>query len=372
MAGADRKRRVSQQLWCRCVRIVELVGIDGRVTAQRVRQPVCGAGEDAVGDRRRVGERDVPAIMIGRIVRHYRATIGAEDVREHVRILGGPDPPAQPRVPQRREHRELVVVDAHQHRNPGRPTGGESRDRAVRQHRCPGDRARQCIGVADEVVPGRTVKGCRRQRTQTHCDGGGIAAARCGRVIDAVALPGCQVGLRLARRALDDCRPEQPCRTRRHQVIAHRHAARGFAGDGHLPRIAAERGDVVADPSQRGLLVGQPVVAHRAGRTERRVGQETERTQPVVDRDDNDVAPGGQPARVINVAAAVDEASPVNPHHHRALLVVLSAGRSPDIERQAVFAGRLPDPRIGSGVLHALRPGLGGVQHPRPSRRRPR
>ena len=38
--------------------------------------------------------------------------------------------------------------------------------------------------------------------------------------------------------------------------------------------IAAEFGDVVADPPQRCLLVGQPVVADVAGRAQRRMGQE--------------------------------------------------------------------------------------------------
>ena len=264
------------------------------------------------------------------------------------------------------------MVDADQHRNAGCAVGGESRDRTLRQRRRSGDRAGERVGVADEVVPGRTLEPGRRQRAQTPCGGGGIAAARRDRVIHALPLPERQVGLRLTRRALDDRRAEQPRRPGRDQVIAHRHAARGFAGDGDLLGVAAERGDVVADPAQRGLLVGQAVVADRAGRTERRVGQEAQRTQPVVDRDDDDVASGRQPARVIDVAAAVDEASAVDPHHHRALLVVLCARRSPDVERQAVFAGRLAHPRFESGVLHALRPGLGGVQHPRPPRRRPR
>ena len=62
----------------------------------------------------------------------------------------------------------------------------------------------------------------------------------------AAALPELKVGLRLTRRALNDRRAEQPGRPRRHQVIAHRHAARGFAGDRYFPGIATESGDARA------------------------------------------------------------------------------------------------------------------------------
>ncbi len=156
------------------------------------------------------------------------------------------------------------------------------------------------------------------------------------------------------------------------EVIAHRHAARRLTGDGDLLRVTAECGDIVADPAQRGLLVGQAVVADRAGRPEQRVSQEAQRAQPVVDRDDHDVASGRQPARVIDVAAAIDEPAPVDPHHHRTFLAVLCTGRSPDVERQAVFARGLAHAWLESGVLHALRPSFGGVEHARPARRRPR
>ena len=50
-----------------------------------------------------------------------------------------------------------------------------------------------------------------------------------------------------------------------------------------LSGIAAEVGDVVAHPAQRRLLVGQAVVADVARRTQRRMGQEAERAEPVVD-----------------------------------------------------------------------------------------
>ena len=305
-------------------------------------------------------------------MRQHRRAIRTEGVAEHTRIFAGADAPFQPRGPQGREQREFVMVDAHQHRNPCRPVGGESRNRVVWQRRRSGHRAGECVGVSEEVVPRRTLEAGRRHRAQTPRGGGRVTAARCDRVVHAPLLRQLHIGLRLARRALNDRRAEQSYRPRRDQVIAHRHSAGGFAGDGDLLRVTAECGDVVTDPAQRGLLVGQAVVADRAGRTERRVSQETQRTQPVVDRDDHDVASGRQPARVVNVAAAVDEPAAVDPHHHRTFLAVLSAGRSPDVECQAVFAGGFAHARLETGVLHALRPGLGGVQHARPARRRPR
>ena len=93
-------------------------------------------------------------------------------------------------------------------------------------------------------------------------------------------------------------------------MIAHRHPARRLPCNRHLVRIAAECGDVVVHPAQCGLLVGQPVVADIARRAERRVREKSERAEPVVDRDDDDVAAARQPARVVDVAAAVDEAPP--------------------------------------------------------------
>ena len=53
-------------------------------------------------------------------------------------------------------------------------------------------------------------------------------------------------------------------------------------------RIAAESGDVLAHPAQCGLLIGQAVV--RLGAVgQRGMGQEAQRAEPVVDRDDDEV-----------------------------------------------------------------------------------
>ena len=75
-----------------------------------------------------------------------------------------------------------------------------------------------------------------------------------------------------------------PADSGRDQVVAHRHAARGLARDGDLAGIAAEVGDVVAHPAQRRLLIGEAVVADVARRAERRMRQEAQRAEPVVER----------------------------------------------------------------------------------------
>ena len=277
MAGADRERRVPQKIGLRRLPIIELVGVDRRVTAQRASESVCGAGKHTVGGRGRVSERDVPAVVIGRIVRQHRgAAVGAEDVGKHIWILAGADSPVQLGGPQGGEERELVVVDADQYRNPRRLVGGERRHRIVRQRRGSGHRAGERIGVAEEVVPGWTFEPGRRESTQTPCGGGGIATAGGDRVVGALPLPEGHLGLRLARRTLDDRCPEQSRRAGRDQMVADRHAARGFAGDRHLLRVAAECGDVVTNPAQCGLLIGQSVIAYRAGRAERRMSQEAQ------------------------------------------------------------------------------------------------
>ena len=65
---------------------------------------------------------------------------------------------------------------------------------------------------------------------------------------------------------------------------------------------------------------GRPVRSCRRPPVGRgRVSEEAKRAQPVVDGDDDDVAAGRQPARVVDAAAAVDERAAVDPHHHRPL-----------------------------------------------------
>ena len=115
-------------------------------------------------------------------------------------------------------------------------------------------------------------------------------------------------------------------------------------GDGHLVRVAAEVGDVVPDPAQRRLLVLQSVVADVAGRPERRMGQEPQRAEPIVDGDDDDVAPRDQPPAVVGLAAAAHERAAVDPHHHRPRRS--RRRRRPHVEGQAVLVALPAELRV--------------------------
>ncbi len=78
-------------------------------------------------------------------------------------------------------------------------------------------------------------------------------------------------------------------------------------------------------------------------------GREAERTEAVVDGDDDEVAVGGEPRPVVPGcgAGAVAEVAAVDPHHHRTATVVCR--RRADVEGQAVLV-----PIDGHGIGHAL------------------
>ena len=109
-------------------------------------------------------------------------------------------------------------------------------------------------------------------------------------------------------------------------------------------RITAEGGDVVAHPSQRSKHVAQPEVGVEtaARRAERGQVEESERSEPVGDGDDDDVAAAGQHPAVVERLArrAQDVGAAVNPHHHRLSVTGSGVRRRPDIQAQAVFALR--------------------------------
>src|SRR5215472_205708 len=114
----------------------------------------------------------------------------------------------------------------------------------------------------------------------------------------------------------------------------HRQAAGRLARDGHVVRIAAEARDVALDPAQCRLLVHQPVVAGRAARPggERRVGEEAERAEAVVDRHD-DGAGRRELGAVIVAGSVLDETSAVDPHQHGpAALIVTTYRRGVDVQ----------------------------------------
>ncbi len=266
------------------------------------------------------------------------------------------------------EQTEFVGVGSDQHRHPRDPARGDGCHRVDGQHLGSGHRPGEPVG-AEAHIGRRTFQPGRWQCPQALRHRGRVGAARLGGVVVADGLRGRPVRLRLAGTALQDGGSEQPLRRGRDEVVAHRHRSGRLAGDGHLLRVAAEAGDVVVHPPQRRLLVGQAVVAGFAIAAQRRMGQEAQRSQPVVDRDDDDVAPRGEPAGVVDVGAAVEEPAPVDPHHDRPSGGGRRAGRRPDVEVEAVLTGGPSEVRVEGGVLDAAHPGLGGVAYSVPGRR---
>ncbi len=94
---------------------------------------------------------------------------------------------------------------------------------------------------------------------------------------------------------------EQPSRGRRGHQRQHAHSAGRFAEDCDVLRVSPERGNVSLDPLQRRNLVHEGVISERASRAlfrQRRMGEEAEPAEAVVEADKND-ALFGEPAAVV-------------------------------------------------------------------------
>jgi hypothetical protein len=148
-----------------------------------------------------------------------------------------------------------------------------------------------------------------------------------------------------------------------------------LAEDRDVARITAELGDVALDPAKRRLLVQEAVVAGGVvGRLfgQCPVGQESEPSKPVVDRDD-DAALLNQPRRVVVVALAGGQRAAVDPEHDRQVLrvplPVAAIGRI-DVQVQAVLVRRRPADR--GSLLRAVVREVSGVERSVPARVRPR
>ena len=119
MAGTDGKGQRAHRFWRRRFAIVELVGVYGPAPGQIVAHPFAHAGEHAVGDRRRVRDGNVAAIVGQRVPLSNRYSVGAEGISQQFRILLGSVGQSEPQILQRDEKGELVTVCADQHRHPG-------------------------------------------------------------------------------------------------------------------------------------------------------------------------------------------------------------------------------------------------------------
>ena len=149
----------------------------------------------------------------------------------------------------------------------------------------------------------------------------------------------------------------------------HRQATGRLAGDGDVVRIAAELADVALHPTQRRLLIHQPVVAGRAARPRRQrgMGEEPERTEAVVDGDDHG-ALGGQLRRVVVPRPIGRQATAVDPHEHWATRAATVAERwRVHVQVETILthhARRREEPPL----LGATRTELGGITDASPPR----
>jgi hypothetical protein len=138
------------------------------------------------------------------------------------------------------------------------------------------------------------------------------------------------------RAALDDCPVEQPLRRRHRHERPDLPPAAGLAEDRDLVRVAAEAGDVVADPLQHGHQVEQADVCRMLVVLAPQLGevQVAEGVEAVVVRDDDRVVATGQVFAVVReeiVARAGEEPAAVHPDHHRPVRGAVDL-RGPDVD----------------------------------------
>ena len=173
---------------------------------------------------------------------------------------------------------------------------------------------------------------------------------------------------------------KQAARRRHPHQRSHAHAAGRLAEDRHVVGIATELRDIVADPLERRDLIEHPLVARGWNLAVGQFGQaqETQRTEPIIDRHDHNIAPARERGAVVNRGRARThrERAAVNPDHHGTPRAVES-GR-PYIQIQAVLVPRLDRTHAGKrgserGRRRILRRGLAerlGGSHAGPRRAR--
>ncbi len=108
--------------------------------------------------------------------------------------------------------------------------------------------------------------------------------------------------------------------------------------DGYVVRVTAELCDVVPHPVERSDLVQQTIVAARAVarfRAQRFMGEESQRPQAIIHRDEHDpVAGQGRSVEDQVVRLACGVRATVKPDHDRCIGRV---GSRPDVQVQAVL-----------------------------------
>ena len=179
-------------------------------------------------------------------------------------------------------------------------------------------------------------------------------------------------------RAHDHRVPEQPLVVPAGQLAHHAAAAGALPGDGHLVRIAAECRDIPLHPSQARLLIQVAEVRRRFRLlpADLRMGQEAQRTDPVVHRDHHD-APAGDalPVKLHFRGVAALQPAAEEPDQYRHLFAGLF-GLRPYVQIQAVLAHgdlriHMPLPAVDvvaqpGDPLHRNRREAGAVPHAGP------
>ena len=282
------------------------------------------------------------------------------------------------------EHPPVVGVRAHEDVDAGGGTGGDPLDRARpgrRRRRRPGGTAWCSRPPRRPSAPGRETTAPRRPPAPAP-----RGTARSGPRRGRPGWPGRRGSRRTGRRsgrrrrgddvvrrpALQDGAAEEPLGAGHGQQDADRHGPGGLAEDGDAVRVAAECGDVVPHPGERGDLVEQAQVGAvvAVAEIEEAVGPGA----PVDGHADDAVA--GEAAAVVAAAGGEVEGAAGAPDHHR------QPGRArvggPDVEVQAVIArdGRIEEQpgRVVPRELRLRRLGAesDGVAHAGPRLDRPR
>ena len=145
---------------------------------------------------------------------------------------------------------------------------------------------------------------------------------------------------------------------------------------GGQTHIAAKTRDIALDPSQRRHLIHQAIIARAAiGRLAAQFGmrEEAQRPHTIGDIDPDNASTRQRFARIIRHAGRADVKAPaIDPHDNRQMLG--PARRRPDVEVEAVFAGRLIAEIMVHGApaqgLQTHRRKTIGVIHPLPRRHR--
>ncbi len=328
----------------------------------RLGEPEVGHVEGGVGEvrepdvlRRRVG--------LGAAVRGERAGAVGERVAETIgELVVGRRQRAQPATV-RGEQAHLVAGVGDQQRHVGAVADGDRVDDVVGEHDAVLHRCVREAGLRlDEALDGDGLELFDVRDSELVHERGGLLE----RLVDLAQVE--------AGAALRDGAVEEPARAGHGEQASDAVATRRLAEDRDVGRVATERGDVVADPTECGDLVEQGDVA-RAGepRVEMVEVREAERAEPVVHGDHDDVAATRQLGGVEERARPDVERAAVDPDHDRSVRGTRFRARTDrgreHVEREAVLAERDVEhaaERCGLVRLRCAWAPSRGVTHPGP------